>query len=133
MSDQETTTEETTEDDGKVAIKVDKDKYVKTKSSSGKASLRRDEPVAEALAGLDMDAIYSVAGNLIPVAADEQSYLYRYSHLNVGMQRMNVGNRLRTWVNGEPEPKEGEEAEDRLGQLQDACAEFRPVKEESTE
>ena len=56
MSDQETTTEETTEDDGKVAIKVDKDKYVKTKSSSGKASLRRDEPVAEALAGLDMDA-----------------------------------------------------------------------------
>jgi|TARA_R100000789_G_scaffold1692_2_gene5111 hypothetical protein len=128
MSESETT-KETTEDEGKVAIKVNKDNYVKTKSASGKASLRRDEPVAEALAGLDIDAIYDVGKTCL-----EEDFRGKYVHLNVGMQRMNVGNRLRTWVNGEPEPKEGEEAEDRLGQLQDACANFRPVKkEESTE
>jgi len=118
----ETSNEEVAEDDGKVSIKVDQDKYVTTKSASGKKSQRRDDAVAEALDGLTGEAVYDVATDLLG-----EDFREKYGHLNIGMQRMNVGNRLRAWVN------KSEEGEDRAAALAEACEPLKPEPVAETE
>ena len=51
--------------------------------------------VAKALEGMTSEEVYAVADGLIP----ENDFRTKYAHLNVGMQRMNVGNRIRGFVN----------------------------------
>jgi colicin import membrane protein len=114
--------ESAAEDDGKVSIKVDQDKYVSTKSASGKKSQRRDDAVAEALDGLTVNGVYKVADTIL-----EEDFREKYSHLNVGMQRMNVGNRLRAWVS------KGEVGDDRAKTLAEACKPHKPVSAEKKE
>lgn len=72
---------------------VDLTHYKKAVSAAGNASLDSGDEMAVALRGADLDDVYSKAAKLLrePVAALKR----KYSHLNPGMQRMNLGNRMR--------------------------------------
>lgn len=76
-----------------VRVKPDLSKYVKGVSGSGKKTMRTNDATATALDGFTLDECYAVAQELTDTAAKELRE--KYSHLNVGMQRMNLGNRIR--------------------------------------
>lgn len=76
-----------------VRVKPDLSKYVKGVSGSGKKTMRTNDLVAASLDGFTLDEVYAVAQELTETAAKELHA--RYDHLNVGMQRMNLGNRIR--------------------------------------
>jgi len=76
-----------------VRVKPDLSKYVKGVSGSGKKTMRTNDHVAASLDGFTLDECYAVAQELTDTAAKELRA--KYSHLNVGMQRMNLGNRIR--------------------------------------
>ena len=67
--------------------------YVKTKAASGNTSLDCADDVAKQLRGKELDAIYKLAAKTL--GETEKALRARYGRLNVGMQRMNLGNRLR--------------------------------------
>lgn len=90
----------------KATIKVDREKYQTTRSASGAKSLNNGDQVAELLNGLDVEAVHDIGSEALETDTRE-----KYAHLNGGMQRMNVGNRLRGFVNKAPE------GEDRLAYL----------------
>ncbi len=73
--------------------KVDLSHYSKVKSASGNASLDNGDDVAKRLRGMELDDVYSLASKTLkePVKALRE----RYKKLNPGMQRMNLGNRIR--------------------------------------
>lgn len=73
--------------------KVDLSHYAKVKSASGNASLDNGDDVAKKLRGAELDDVYKAASKLLkePVPALKA----KYKHLNPGMQRMNLGNRMR--------------------------------------
>jgi hypothetical protein len=73
--------------------KVDLSHYAKVKSASGNASLDNGDEIAKRLRGAELDDVYKTASRVLrePVAALKT----RYKHLNPGMQRMNLGNRMR--------------------------------------
>lgn len=52
--------------------------------------------VAETLRGLDLDSVYAAAAAFMNI--DEQELRDKYSRLNPGQQRMNCGNRMRSWL-----------------------------------
>ena len=92
-----------------VSVVVDREKYQACRTASGTKSLNNGDEVATVLAGLSIDAIHSIGTGCLDVDTAE-----KYGHLNVGMQRMNVGNRLRGWVNGKQKVAEGEAELDRF-------------------
>jgi hypothetical protein len=104
MNDKATDNAEST-DEG-VHVKVDRTKYTPTRSASGAKSLHNGDPVAEALAGLAIQDLYKVADTMI----GENDFRKKYAKLNVGMQRMNVGNRLRAACGAVDKEKETEGA-----------------------
>ena len=75
-------------------ISVDKDKYETSRTATGGKSLSNGDKVAKALEGMNSEEVYAVADNLI----EGNDFRDKYAHLNVGMQRMNVGNRIRGFV-----------------------------------
>lgn len=86
------------EDDGKTKIKPDTSKWA---STDGKK--HTDDFVGHALAGLTLEQVKDVAGKL-GFEGD------KYDHLNVGQQRMNLGNRLRAAVKDTGKEGSGHEA-----------------------
>ena len=72
-------------------VNLKRENYTKTRTASGTASLNNGDQVATALDGLTMDEVFQVADKLIP----DNDFKTRYKKLNPGMQRMNIGNRLR--------------------------------------
>ncbi len=76
-----------------VSVKPDLSKYVKGVSGSGKKTMRTNDLVGASLDGFTLDEVYGVAQELTDTPAKE--FRDKYSHLNVGMQRMNLGNRIR--------------------------------------
>ena len=70
-------------------------KYIvhEAKTASGRPFVDIDDEVANLLRGLPMEEVYVMTANLLGVSKD--SLVAKYEHLNVGMQRMNLGNRLR--------------------------------------
>lgn len=72
---------------------VDLSHYEKTKAPGGGTSYHNGDAVAEKLAGKTLDEAYAVAAKTLKV--DEKELRKAYSHLNVGMQRMSLGNRMR--------------------------------------
>ena len=67
--------------------------YVKAKSKSGHATLHNGDPVALELSTMDLETIYYHAATVLNIPVyDLQT---KYSHLNPGMQRMCLGNRIR--------------------------------------
>ena len=70
--------------------------YVKTRdirTTSGRVSLDCGDGLAELLRGKTLDEVYRYAADFLGVT--EESLRTKYSKLNAGMQRMNLGNRLR--------------------------------------
>jgi len=76
-------------------IIINKGNYVASRTSTGGKSLSNGDQVAVALEGMTTEEVYEVANSLIP----DNDYTTKYAHLNAGMQRMNVGNRIRGFVN----------------------------------
>jgi len=68
--------------------------YVAVKSAGGNSSLDNGDTLAKKLRGMDVEAVYKEAAKVL--GRDEVAALRkRYAKLNVGMQRMNMGNRMR--------------------------------------
>jgi hypothetical protein len=67
--------------------------YRKVKTATGNTSLDCGDQLARELAGLDLDATYELAARKLGVSAGELRA--KYLKLNPGMQRMNLGNRIR--------------------------------------
>lgn len=74
-------------------VKINREGYTSSTSASGKKSLHNGDPVAVAFAGLDVPTLYGVVSKFMGV--DRAELEERYQHLNIGMQRMNLGNRAR--------------------------------------
>jgi hypothetical protein len=81
------------EEQKEVRIRPNLEKYVKGVSGSGKRTLRTNDPVAAALDGFTVEEVYAVASKMAEIPVKELQE--KYGHLNVGMQRMNLGNRIR--------------------------------------
>ena len=95
-----------------VSVRINREKYVTSRTASGTKSLNNNDDVAQLLTGLSVDAVHAIATECLDMDTSE-----KYGHLNVGMQRMNVGNRLRGFVNPKEMP-EGETYESRLAWVQ---------------
>jgi hypothetical protein len=63
------------------------------KSAGGNATMDNGDQLAKTLRGADLDDVYKQAS---AVLGETQTALRaKYGHLNAGMQRMNLGNRMR--------------------------------------
>ncbi len=67
--------------------------YTRGKTASGNVSYHCGDELAEKLNGKDLDDVYSFAASKLKV--EEKELRKKYEHLNPGMQRMSLGNRLR--------------------------------------
>jgi hypothetical protein len=67
--------------------------YVKVKTASGNTSLSCGDDLAKKLQGKELDDVYKMAAKVLDVPVSQLKQ--RYGKLNVGMQRMNLGNRMR--------------------------------------
>ena len=77
-------------------IHADLTKYVsipEIRTASGRATLDCGDGVAKMLRGMALDAVYELAAKHLEVSVNELKS--RYEHLNLGMRRMNIANRLR--------------------------------------
>jgi hypothetical protein len=74
-----------------VSIRVDKEKYQAARTSRGTKSLNNGDIVATTLEGLNLGEVQDLADAFI----GDNDYRTRYTALNPGMQRMNIGNRMR--------------------------------------
>jgi len=98
------TEENTTESEA--LIKIKRENYVSTRTSSGGKSLHNNDDVAQGLAGLNVNELYVIAGKFLAfplkvskkTIEDNDQLQAAYGNLNVGMQRMNLGNRIRARV-----------------------------------
>lgn len=74
------------------------DKYVVSpiKTPSGRKSIDVNDEVAQTLRGLSVDEVYTEVSMIVGIPVHELEN--RYSHLNPGMQRMNLGNLLRKFL-----------------------------------
>ena len=63
------------------------------KTVNGNPSIDNDDKVARKLRGLPLDDVYAVTAKACEVTVKELKA--KYGHLNLGMQRMNLGNKLR--------------------------------------
>lgn len=68
-------------------------KYVRCKTVNGNVSLNNGDSVAKKLVTVELADIYGIVAKELDVS--KASLVERYKHLNVGMQRMNLGNLLR--------------------------------------
>lgn len=73
--------------------KVDLSHYAKAVSASGNASLDNGDETAKKLRGAELDDVYGTASKVLGESV--KVLKARYKHLNPGMQRMNLGNRIR--------------------------------------
>jgi hypothetical protein len=74
--------------------------YTRAKDKAGKLHIDCADDVATMLRGKGLDDIYVLVAK--KSETPEKELRAKYTHLNVGMQRMNLGNRLRALLN----PKE---------------------------
>ena len=72
---------------------VNLDGYEKVKTPAGGTSYHNGDSVAEKLAGKTLDEVYDFAAKHLK--EDKKVLQKKYAHLNTGMQRMSLGNRLR--------------------------------------
>jgi len=74
-------------------VKIDRSKYGTSRSASGAKSLSNGDEVANALEGLTAENLFSIGEVLLG-----EDFRKKYASLNTGMQRMNMGNRIRNKV-----------------------------------
>jgi hypothetical protein len=77
----------------KTEVKLNSDKWVEGVSPTGRKSYNNGDTLAGLLQGLTNDEIFAVCERVFG-----EDYVPIYSHLNQGMQRMCLGNRLRKHV-----------------------------------
>ena len=76
-----------------VVPQVYRERYIKAKSPQGNASLINGDQVSLRLTMMTLDQTYTFVAT--ETETDEVELRSKYAHLNFGMQRMNLGNRLR--------------------------------------
>jgi hypothetical protein len=69
------------------------DAYVKGTTPAGNSTADNGDAVAAKLRGMELDALYAFAAKTLDET--QTGLKARYAKLNPGMQRMNLGNRLR--------------------------------------
>lgn len=74
-------------------INASKYDYAAVRAASGRKSLDNGDALALQLRGKTLDEAYTLAAEALNV--NVESLLKQYGHLNAGMQRMGLGNRLR--------------------------------------
>jgi membrane protein involved in colicin uptake len=67
------------------------------KTSGGNVSVDNGDELAAKLRGKDLSEVYKAAAKAL--GETEKDLIAKYGHLNVGMQRMNLGNRIRAALN----------------------------------
>lgn len=72
---------------------VDVSGYTRAKAPGGGVSYNNGDEIATKLAGKTLDDVYAFAAKTLKV--DEKELRSKYKNLNPGMQRMNLGNRVR--------------------------------------
>lgn len=77
--------------------------YEKVKNASGHTSYDNGDDVATKLRGKTLDEVYAHAAKTLK--EPEKDLRAKYKHLNPGMQRMSLGNRLRKIANAKAEAK----------------------------
>lgn len=77
--------------------------YEKVKNASGHTSYDNGDDVATKLRGKTLDEVYVYAAKQLK--EPEKDLRTKYKHLNPGMQRMSLGNRLRKIANAKAEAK----------------------------
>lgn len=92
-----TEVQEAPETEAKTVIRPNTETYVEGRSASGAKTQHSGDDVAKILNGATVEE----AANLAGLVLDEKpaDLLAKYAHLNVGQQRMNLGNRIRGAVN----------------------------------
>ena len=88
-----------------VEIKPDTSKYVTARTAGGGKAQNCGDAVATALAGASVDEILKIVAEAC--GGTQKEWREKYAHLNVGQQRMNLGNRLRGVVNKMNKETEG--------------------------
>ncbi len=63
------------------------------KTAGGNPSIHCNDDIAQKLAGKTLDEVYAMTAKIVEVPVAELKA--KYGHLNLGMQRMNLGNRIR--------------------------------------
>lgn len=103
-------------------VKINRDRYSSGRSASGTKSLNNGDEVAALLDGMTIDELYSVTKKFV-----NEDFRSRYEKLNVGMQRMNLGNRIRGHVRAIDAANEKAEnpGASGLDTLSDVCAPIR--------
>jgi hypothetical protein len=88
-------------------IQADLEHYVlhDSTTATGRKHLDIDDDVAQKLREMDLGAIYKYAAGVLEVTQKELHE--RYQNLNPGMQRMNLGNRIRAVYNMAAKAKGG--------------------------
>lgn len=107
-----------------VKVKPNLENYVKGVSGSGKRTMRSKDIVAESLDGFTVEETYRVAAELTDTPVKDLQT--KYGHLNVGMQRMNLGNRIRGAIAKQDKAREKDKSvANGLKLLQVACGKPR--------
>lgn len=70
--------------------------YTQVKSAEGNSSMDNGDELATKLRGQDLDAVYKLASKALGETIT--ALKGKYGHLNLGMQRMCLGNRMRASV-----------------------------------
>jgi hypothetical protein len=108
MSEVENTEVEATEvTEASKRINIPTDKYQQSRTATGGKSMHNGDVVATGLAGRTLDQVYEMASEMLDT--EESELREKYAHLNVGQQRMNLGNRIRGAVNRMNKKAETEE------------------------
>lgn len=79
-------------------VKPDLSRYIRhsdVRTGSGRQAVDIGDETADALRGLSLDEVYEKVCSTLGL--DESDTRAAYAHLNPGMQRMNLGNRLRAF------------------------------------
>jgi len=74
-------------------ISADLDHYKRVRTAAGALSYDNGDKVARLLRSKDTSEVYKLAAEALGESA--RSLRKQYGHLNPGMQRMNLGNRMR--------------------------------------
>lgn len=95
----------TKKDEDKTTIRPNTENYTAGRSSSGAKTQHNGDAVATALDGATVDEAVKLVAEAC--GGTQSEWREKYAHLNVGQQRMNLGNRLRGVMNKMNKEKEG--------------------------
>lgn len=104
-------------DKAKLSLKIKNDNYVAGVSATGAKTYNNGDDVALMLTGVDVPTLLKVTEEITGEEIGD-----KYGHLNVGMQRMNLGNKIRAFLKKNPE---------KVGSLKTALITHAPIKDAS--